>query len=216
MSWASLAGSIGPADLGHPQRHSEVLEQREGVAELVAVERPLRLADHHGVKAAVGVGERGQELGGLGPALRRDRAGLVDVEELGNDHPAVRLDERLAAGVLPGPGGLGVLPVLGGYPLPGREPDRFLGHRLSLPFLAAVSGLLVVLSRVGLEQHPEQGPGRRRGERWRLVRQHHAGRVFGCRRDGAYECGPAMHRACEDTLPGAIWEGVSRAFLARR
>jgi hypothetical protein len=36
-----------------------VLEQREGVAELVAVEGTLRLADHHGAEAAVRVGEGG-------------------------------------------------------------------------------------------------------------------------------------------------------------
>jgi hypothetical protein len=110
-----------------------VLEQGKRVAELVAVERSLRLADHHGVKAAVGVGKRGQEPGGFGPTLRRDRARLVHVEELGHDHPAVRFDERLAAGVLPGAGGLGVLAVLGGDPLPGREPDRLFCHGHSVP-----------------------------------------------------------------------------------
>jgi hypothetical protein len=41
--------------------------------------------------------------------------------------------------VLPGAGGLGVLPVLGGHPLPGREPDRLLCHGHPLP-----SGPLVV------------------------------------------------------------------------
>jgi hypothetical protein len=43
------------ADLGDPQGHAVVLEQREGEAELVAVERALRFADDHGVEAAVRV-----------------------------------------------------------------------------------------------------------------------------------------------------------------
>jgi hypothetical protein len=44
-----------PADLGHPQRHAVVGEQVVGVAELVAVERPLRLPDHHGLEAPGGI-----------------------------------------------------------------------------------------------------------------------------------------------------------------
>ncbi|HEY3907198.1 MAG TPA: hypothetical protein VGM14_25055 [Streptosporangiaceae bacterium] len=44
------------SNLGHPQLHAVVGEQREGVAELVAVERPLRLADNHCFKATVRVG----------------------------------------------------------------------------------------------------------------------------------------------------------------
>src|SRR5262249_28660447 len=48
----------GAADLGHPQRDAPVGEQREGVAELVAVERPLRLADHHRVEPALPVRKR--------------------------------------------------------------------------------------------------------------------------------------------------------------
>jgi hypothetical protein len=97
-----------------------VSEDREGVAELVAVERPLRLSDHDGVEPAFWVGERGEQGAGLGPALGRDRAGLVDVEELGDDLPAVRLDQRLGAGDLPAAGGLGVLVVLGGHSSPER------------------------------------------------------------------------------------------------
>ena len=48
-----VVGVDRAADLGHPQRHAVVREQREGVAELVAVERPLRLPDHDGVESAV-------------------------------------------------------------------------------------------------------------------------------------------------------------------
>ena len=62
-------------------------EQREGVAELVAVERPLRLPHDDGIEAAVGIGQCREERAGLGPPLGRDGAGLVDVEELGDDLP---------------------------------------------------------------------------------------------------------------------------------
>ena len=63
------------ADLGHPQRHAVVGEQREGVAELVAVERPLRLPDDDRVEAAAGVGQCGEQRGWpRGRRCRRDRA----------------------------------------------------------------------------------------------------------------------------------------------
>ena len=42
------AGVDGAADLGHPQLDAVVREHRERQPELVAVERPLRLADDHG------------------------------------------------------------------------------------------------------------------------------------------------------------------------
>ena len=116
------------AYFGHPERDAVVLEQRVGVAELVAVERPLRLPHHHRIEPAIRVGQGGQQLAGLGAALRWDRAGLVDVEELHDDHAAVRFDQRVAACVLPGAGGLGVLAVFGGYPLPGRESDHRVCH----------------------------------------------------------------------------------------
>jgi hypothetical protein len=101
-----VVGVDRAADLGHPQRHAVVGKQRVGVAELVAVERPLRLPHHHRVKSTVGVGQRGKQTAGLGPALRRDRPRLVDVEELRDDDATGRLDQRLAAGVLPRPGRL--------------------------------------------------------------------------------------------------------------
>src|SRR5580658_11280475 len=95
-------------------------EEREGVAELVAVERPLRLPHHDRLEAALRVGERVEEAAGFGPALGRDRAGLVDVEELGHDAPAVGFDQAAGAGELPPPRGFGVLVVLRGYPAPER------------------------------------------------------------------------------------------------
>ena len=121
------------AHLGHPQRHAVVLEQGVGVAELVAVESPLRLPHHHRVKAPVGVGERGEQLARFGPTLRGYGAGLVDVEELHNDDTAVRLDQGLTTGVLPGAGGLGVLAVFGRDPLPGCEFDQRVCHSHPFP-----------------------------------------------------------------------------------
>ena len=79
------AGVDGAADLGHPQLDAEVGEHREREPELVAVERPLRLADDDGVEPAVRVAEGVEEPGGFGAALPRQRAGLADVEELGDD-----------------------------------------------------------------------------------------------------------------------------------
>jgi hypothetical protein len=49
------AGVDGAADLGYPQGDAVVLEQWEGQAELVAVERSLRFTDDHGVETAVRV-----------------------------------------------------------------------------------------------------------------------------------------------------------------
>nr|WP_229811259.1 hypothetical protein [Streptosporangium pseudovulgare] len=99
-----LVGRVDrPADLRHPQRHPEVLEDREGQAVLVAVERPMRLADHHGLEPAARVAQLGQQGRGPRTPLPGDRAGLVDVEELGDDLPAPRLDQRPGPGDLPGP-----------------------------------------------------------------------------------------------------------------
>jgi len=119
-SWASLSGSIGPADFGHPQRNAVVGEDREGVAELVAVERPLRLPHDHGLEPATGIGKGVKQSAGLGPALGRDGTGLIDVEELGDDPPAVGRDQCVGAGDLPSARGLRVLVVLGGHPSPER------------------------------------------------------------------------------------------------
>ena len=49
------AGVDGAANFGHPQGDAVMFEQREGQAELVAVEGALRFTDHHGVEAAVRV-----------------------------------------------------------------------------------------------------------------------------------------------------------------
>ena len=61
------------ADLGYPQWYPEVLEQRERKSVLVAVERAVRLADDHGVKAAIGVPEFGEQRARLRATLPWDR-----------------------------------------------------------------------------------------------------------------------------------------------
>ena len=49
----------GAADFGDPQPDPVVGEDGHGQAVLVAIKRPLRLADHHGVEAPIRVGEVG-------------------------------------------------------------------------------------------------------------------------------------------------------------
>ena len=102
-----------------------MLEQRERQSVLVAVERPVRLADHNRVELAVRVLEFGEQRGCLRAALPRNRARLVHVEELGDDHPVPRVDERAGTGELPSAGRLGVLLVLGGHPAVERESDHW-------------------------------------------------------------------------------------------
>ena len=70
---------------------------------------------------------------------------------------------------------------------------------------------------MGLEQNPEQGPGRHRGGAWE-ARPEAPGRVFGqCRdvRSGVVP-GPALRRACDRMLLIAVWQGVIRAVVACR
>ncbi|MEO3891315.1 hypothetical protein [Nonomuraea sp. B5E05] len=89
-----VGGVDRPTDLGHPQGHSVVVEELKGVAELVTVEGALGLTDHDGVEPAVRVSQLTEQVRSLRPALRRDRSRLVDVEELRDDHPSTRLDQR--------------------------------------------------------------------------------------------------------------------------
>ena len=74
-----------PADLGHPQGHPVVHEQREGEAELVAVEGARRLADDDRLEAPVQAAKRTQEGIRLCPALPGQRPGDPDVEVLDHD-----------------------------------------------------------------------------------------------------------------------------------
>jgi hypothetical protein len=54
--FVSVAARVnGSAHLGHPQLNLVVLEDGEGQAKLVAVERPLRLTDDHALEATSGV-----------------------------------------------------------------------------------------------------------------------------------------------------------------
>jgi hypothetical protein len=78
-----------------------VHEQWEHQAELVAVERPLRLTDHHRVEAAVRILQLGQQRRRLWATRPRQRPGLTGVEELGHDHPTMRLNQRSSPGQLP-------------------------------------------------------------------------------------------------------------------
>jgi hypothetical protein len=75
-------------------------EHGEGQAELVAIEGSLGLADDDGVETPARVAERVEESGGLGAAFPRERTGLADVEELGDDL-AGGLDDLARAGELP-------------------------------------------------------------------------------------------------------------------
>nr|WP_246547325.1 hypothetical protein [Nonomuraea rubra] len=102
-----VMGLVGRVDraayLGYPELDSEVLEDGEGEAVLVAVEGSVWFADHHRAEASIGVAQLGEQRRRVRAALPRDRTGLVDVEELGDDHTPARLDERAGAGDLPGP-----------------------------------------------------------------------------------------------------------------
>jgi len=64
-----------------------MLEQRGHQGVLAAVERPLVLADHDRVEAAVRVGHRRQQRGGLRAAGPRQHPALPGIEELRGDLP---------------------------------------------------------------------------------------------------------------------------------
>jgi hypothetical protein len=121
------AGVDRAADLRDPQADAEVLEDGVGEGELVAVERALRLADHHRVEAAVGVAQRGEQPAGLGAALPGQRTGDAGIEELLDNHTAVRLDQRTGAVELPCLGGSDVLQARPPDPAVERERDH-CGH----------------------------------------------------------------------------------------
>jgi hypothetical protein len=96
-------------------------KQRESAAKLAAVKRPLRLA-HHRIEPAAPVSQSREQGPGAWPPLRQDQPGLAGIEELGDDQPVVRLDQRPGAGELPAARRLTVLMIFCRYPLPERKP----------------------------------------------------------------------------------------------
>jgi hypothetical protein len=93
----------GASDFRDPERDAVVLEDREGEAELVAVERAVRFSDDHGIETSAGVSEGVQEACRLGPALPWDRPTVADVEVLSDDLTSGRLDQLACQGLLPTP-----------------------------------------------------------------------------------------------------------------
>ncbi len=78
----------GAADLRHPELDAVVHEHRECETELVAVGRPLGLADDDRVEATLGPAERVEQPGRLRAPFPGKRAGLSDVEEFGKILPS--------------------------------------------------------------------------------------------------------------------------------
>lgn len=117
-------GVDGTADLGNPEGDLVVHEEREGQAELAATERPLRFTDHHRVEAPPGIGEIGEEPGGLRASLPWKGPALPDVEVLDDDLAPVGMDEVGSPPELPGPARRGVLSVLGADSAVEREPSH--------------------------------------------------------------------------------------------
>nr|WP_240167841.1 hypothetical protein [Streptomyces noursei] len=78
------------ADLGNPERHPVMLEEREDQAELIPIEHALRFTDDDCIKTAVRILQLTQQRGGSRSALPRQGASLTDVEILVCDHPVHR------------------------------------------------------------------------------------------------------------------------------
>jgi hypothetical protein len=106
------AGINLASDLRHPEPNAVVGEHRERQAELTAVERTLRLADHDRVEPPIGSGDQLKQPRGLGPTFSGERAGECDVEELRDDHTTCGFDQLPGARELPCSGRLVVLLIL--------------------------------------------------------------------------------------------------------
>jgi hypothetical protein len=74
-----------PVGLRDPQFYAVAAQRLREVAQLVAGERPRVLADHNRVEPAIGIGDRGQQRGGLRPLGPGQLTGAADVEELDHD-----------------------------------------------------------------------------------------------------------------------------------
>ncbi len=123
-----VVGFVGrvdrPADLGNPQRHIEVLKQREGQRVLVAVEGTVRFPHDNRIEVACWVLELLDQRRGVRTASPGNRSGLVHVEEFGGDRAAFGFDERPGPAKLPGTRGRRVLVVLGRDAPIEREPKN--------------------------------------------------------------------------------------------
>ena len=115
----------GPADFRNPQGDAVMLEDGHGQAVLVAIERPVRLADHHRLKAAIGTREVLEQTRGLRATLPGQGTGLTHVEVLDGDLP-VALDEGPGPPELPAARRFRVLLVLGGHSAVEGKPDHGL------------------------------------------------------------------------------------------
>ena len=80
-----------------PSARTVMREALKGVAELVAVERPLRLAHDYSFKATVQVGERGDEATGFGRRCGGIDRDLAMSKKLSDDQAVVRLDHVAGA-----------------------------------------------------------------------------------------------------------------------
>src|SRR5579859_5230184 len=125
-SCASESGSTRPPT-SHPQADPVVDEHWVDEAELVAGEGALRLGDDEVGPRSAGVANDIEEPGRLGPALPRDRAGLVDVVVGDDDLAAGGLDQLSGEAQLPGGGVGGGLVVVGARPQVGGEGDHEAG-----------------------------------------------------------------------------------------
>ena len=70
-----------PTDFRRPELDAVVLEQRRHRGVLAVVESPLVFPDHDRVPAAVWIGQRADQGGGLGAARPGQRPAVADVEE---------------------------------------------------------------------------------------------------------------------------------------
>jgi transposase InsO family protein len=107
---------------GTPQ-DAVVLEQGCHRRVLAAVERSLILAHDDRIEPAVRIGHRRQQPGGLRTARPREHPAFPGIKELSHNPPVPR-DQPGSLAALPCPGGLRILPILGGHPAVEGEPHH--------------------------------------------------------------------------------------------
>lgn len=101
------------AHLRHPELDAMMVDRWEGVLELVSIEGPVRLANHHRLPPAVRIREHLKQPRRLRSARPRNRPRLTEVEELVDDQATHRLDQLPGTALLPPSGRVLVLMVLG-------------------------------------------------------------------------------------------------------